>query len=260
MFHISVQTLRYYETIHLVEPEYTDPDSGYRYYGLRQFEILNTVRYLRRLDMPLEEILDFVQNRDLDSIVQKLQHQQVLIERQMEDLQRIHTQLQHRMDSIQDARSSRLNRILEEELPSMHLAVLKQSLHPRGYLGLEKSIRILLKDQSDTQVFLSKVGVGISREHLEEHSWAAYDCVFLQIEEEDAYTGQILTIPASGYVSVRYIGTHAEASEYYERLLAYIEKKKYTITGFSQERVLIDEGLTRDPRQFVTEIRIPVST
>ena len=40
MFHISVSSLRHYENIGLLHPEYTSPDTGYRYYGTEQFEVL----------------------------------------------------------------------------------------------------------------------------------------------------------------------------------------------------------------------------
>lgn len=75
LFNLSTGTLRHYETLGLITPEYTDPDTGYRYYSVRQFEPLNTVRYLRMLDMPLGSIGDFLQNRDVDVIEQKLRRQ-----------------------------------------------------------------------------------------------------------------------------------------------------------------------------------------
>ena len=53
LFHISVSSLRHYENIGLLTPEYVSPDSGYRYYSAGQFEVLNTIRYLRALDLPL---------------------------------------------------------------------------------------------------------------------------------------------------------------------------------------------------------------
>ena len=72
LFHISVSSLRHYENIGLLTPAYISPESGYRYYGTEQFEILNTIRYLRVLDMPLSEIEDFLKNRDIDRIEEKL--------------------------------------------------------------------------------------------------------------------------------------------------------------------------------------------
>lgn len=56
MYHLSVGTLRHYERIGLLAPERTDPATGYRYYSARQLEQLTSIRYLRALDMPLEEI------------------------------------------------------------------------------------------------------------------------------------------------------------------------------------------------------------
>ena len=72
LFHLSVSSLRHYETIGLLTPEYTDPATGYRYYGPRQFDVLNTIRYLRALDMPLGQIRAFLRNRDVGRIEQLL--------------------------------------------------------------------------------------------------------------------------------------------------------------------------------------------
>ena len=77
LFHLSVSSLRHYEDVGLITPEYTDPDSGYRYYGARQFEVLNSIRYLRALDMPLTEIADFLGNRDVERMEEKLLLQMV---------------------------------------------------------------------------------------------------------------------------------------------------------------------------------------
>ena len=40
MYHMSVGTLRHYEQMGLLQPEYTDPATGYRYYSVPQFEQL----------------------------------------------------------------------------------------------------------------------------------------------------------------------------------------------------------------------------
>ena len=75
LFHISVSSLRYYEKIGLLTPEKVDAQTGYRYYSTRQFEVLNTIRYLRALDMPLPDIADFLQNREVERIEEKLRQQ-----------------------------------------------------------------------------------------------------------------------------------------------------------------------------------------
>ena len=89
LFHLSVSSIRHYEQLGLLKPEYTDPETGYRYYTPRQFEVFNTIRYLRALDMPLQEIADFLQNRDVDNIEKKLRQQMDAVVRKRQELQRI---------------------------------------------------------------------------------------------------------------------------------------------------------------------------
>ena len=72
MFRVSTGTLRHYEKAGLLCPEHTDQETGYRYYSVRQFEVLNTIRYLRALDLPLDEIAEFLHNRDIEVIEEKL--------------------------------------------------------------------------------------------------------------------------------------------------------------------------------------------
>lgn len=38
LFHISVSSLRHYENVGLLAPEYTDSSSGYRYYSVERIE------------------------------------------------------------------------------------------------------------------------------------------------------------------------------------------------------------------------------
>ena len=89
LFHISVSSLRHYENIGLLTPEYVSPDSGYRYYSAGQFEVLNTIRYLRALDLPLSEIEDFLKNRDIGLIEKKLRQQKQTVLQKRRELERI---------------------------------------------------------------------------------------------------------------------------------------------------------------------------
>ena len=38
-FHLSVSSLRHYEALGLLTPERVDPNTGYRSYSIRQFEV-----------------------------------------------------------------------------------------------------------------------------------------------------------------------------------------------------------------------------
>ena len=132
MFHISTGTLRHYERIGIVVPEFIEEKSSYRYYGIRQFEVLNTIRYLRVLDMPLEQIADFLANRDIQVIEEKLQNQKEMIREKKRQLEVIERKIDHRIHQIQDAASSKLDEIRMQQTKACRIVWIRDSLkiHP----------------------------------------------------------------------------------------------------------------------------------
>ena len=107
IFHLSVSSLRHYEALGLVTPEYVDPSTNYRYYSVRQFEPLNTIRYLRAMDMPLTEIADFLQNRDVETIEEKLRAQKAAVVQKQKELKRIERKLDARLSQLHEVRRDR---------------------------------------------------------------------------------------------------------------------------------------------------------
>ena len=258
MYHISVGTLRHYEQIGLLRPEQVDRRTGYRYYSVRQFELLNNIRYLRALGMPLEEITDYIQNRDVVSIEEKLRHQKELIEQKKRELDQIERKIDNRLAQIADTRTSRLDVVELKELPACRVVGIRDSIQFDSYLWLEKSLRRLQEKQKTPLVFQGKVGAGVSKEHLLDGKYDRYDVVFLLLDEEDDYEGRVELLPRGMYVTVRYHGSHGEAGTYYEKLMESIRKHQFQVTGFSQELALIDNSISANPETYITEIRIPV--
>lgn len=258
LFHLSVSSLRHYEDVGLLVPEYTDPDSGYRYYGTRQFEVLNSIRYLRALDMPLTEIADFLDNRDVERMEEKLLLQkQSVIEKQAE-LKRIERKIDNRLRAIEDAKNSIFDTVQLVYKNKCRMVRVGDSLKIRGFLDMEAPMRRLEQEQAEAVVFLGKVGVGISMENLIKGCFDSYDGIFLILDEEDYFEGEITEMAETLCVSIRFCGSHAEAALQYPKLLDYIAEHKLKINGFSREITMIDYGLTSDLSKFVTEISIPV--
>jgi DNA-binding transcriptional MerR regulator len=53
---LSVKALRHYDELGLLRPAAVDPESGYRQYAPDQVEPAETIRLLRRLELPLDDI------------------------------------------------------------------------------------------------------------------------------------------------------------------------------------------------------------
>ncbi len=258
MFHLSVGSLRHYEALGLLRPERIDPATGYRYYGPGQFETLNTIRYLRALDMPLGEIAAFLADRDVDVIEEKLRRQRAEVVRRQEELALIERKIDRRLRQLHDARTAELDTIRLVDAPACALVWMPATVRPRTHLDLEWSIRRLEEDCPGVAVFLGKVGVGIDPAALEAGRFDEYDRVFLLLEEGDACDGAAELVPAGPCVTVRFRGSHQEAPEQYRRIMAWLRARGLRPARPSREITLIDDGLTRAPAQFVTEIAIPV--
>lgn len=258
LFHVSVSSLRHYENVGLLPPEYTSPDTGYRYYGPEQFEVLNTIRYLRALDMPLAEIEDFLKNKDIGNIEKKLmQQKKIVLEKQLE-LKRMEQKIEHRLNVLSEAQNTPLDTVTLVQLPAGRIVWVEAPLKIVESQDMEAPIRKLDRSKAEAVVFLGKVGLGISSEHLQNSEYKKYDGIFLILDDEDIYDGETMPVDESLCVRLCFRGSHAEALGQYKKLLDYIKKHQMQIVGFSREITLIDYGITNDPEKFVTEICIPV--
>ena len=61
---VTSETLRYYDRIGLITPDYVDPQTRYRYYSIRQYDKLGTIKELRQLGMSIHDITDYFSGRN----------------------------------------------------------------------------------------------------------------------------------------------------------------------------------------------------
>lgn len=196
--------------------------------------------------MPLSEIEDFLKNRDIDRIEEKLRQQKQAVLKKQQALRRIEQKIDHRLNWLTDAESAPWDVVSLIPLPACRIVWVDDPLKIDG-------------SDAEAVVFLGKVGLGISVEHLQKSETAQYDGIFLILDQEDIYTGETLDLPETLCVRLRFRGSHRGAPAQYQKLLAYIAKHKMQIAGFSREVTLIDYGVTNDTEKFVTEICIPVT-
>ena len=258
LFHLSVSSIRHYESRGLIAPEYVDPDTGYRYYSPRQFEPFNTIRYLRALDMPLDEIEDFLHNRELDKMEEKLRRQKAIVAEKQQELRRIEQKIDAQMRRLRVAQTAVLGRIEIVSMPPCRIFWTENRTTAQEPESFELSTSQLAAAQTEAIIFLGKVGFSISEEHLKARQYDQYDGAFLLLDEADRFDGAILALPETMCVRIRFRGHHLQSPEQYRRLEAFMQEQRLQICGFSREITLIDYGITNDTDKYVTEICIPV--
>lgn len=258
MYRLSVGTLRHYEALGLLSPEYVDPESGYRYYGNEQFEKLNTITYLRALDLPLSKIAEFLNNRDVEVMEKLLEEQKKEVLKKRRELEIAEIKIDNRLRQIKDAVTSELGVIKRHIAPKMRLCRIEEAISPKSYLDMEGAIRRLEENTGGATAFLGKVGVGLSAEKFISGKFDEYDCVFLILDDVESSDGNVTVIDESPCVSLRFRGSHTEAKREYEKLAEYMKRNGISAVGFSREVTMIDYGFTSDVEKFVTEITVPI--
>lgn len=257
LFQMNIRTLRYYDQIGLLKPEYVDEGTGYRYYSTRQFERINTIRYMRALDMPLEQISRFFAHREVDTVVEMFRQQREKVRQKQELLERVGKKIDARIAQLEDAVNTVYERISMSEFPRRELVILKKEIPVAD--NLEVSIRDLdSRNELADAIFLGKVGVSVSREDLEMRRFDGFSSLFVVLEEGDSYHGDRRVLPAGTYITVRFRGTHRESAKYYVRLLDELERTGFRVAGDSVEITLIDSGITSQTDKYVTELQIPI--
>jgi len=59
---VSGRQLRFYDQLGLLQPAHIDPETGYRYYSIRQLPRLNSILALKELGLSLEQIAPLLEN------------------------------------------------------------------------------------------------------------------------------------------------------------------------------------------------------
>lgn len=256
LFHINIRTLRYYDDIGLLKPEFVDPKTNYRYYSTNQFERLNTIKYLRALDVSLEQILTFFEHREVDTMLSIFLDQKQKVEKKKQELELIEKKISYRINQLQNALNTPNNEITIKKLPKRNLVVLKKEFSTTE--NLEHLIRDLERNYNlDSVIFLGKVGVSIASENLYQGNFKFYSSIFVVLESGDECEKTNAVLEEGNYASICYRGTHAESAPYYQKLMNFIQSNHYQITGDSVEITIIDSGMTNDSSKFITELQIP---
>ena len=257
LFDMPVKTLRYYDEISLFKAAEV-AENGYRYYRSEQFEILNSIKFLREHGLSIARIKEHLEKRDLPGFVAKLREQRAFYQEEMKRLRQASRSLDERIAELSALPDmSEFGIIREVYRPMRNVVMLKRNFISND--DLELNLRELeARSGLNSSQMIGRVGLTVARRELSKGRFNSFNG--LLILSTCRCRGELASrLPEALYISV-YInaGDHSRSAEYYPRLLKYIEEKGYRIAGDAVERVMADFFITRDEDEYVTEIEIPV--
>lgn len=258
MHRIPQSTLRYYDEKGIFQPAVVDPNTQYRYYTIDQFSMLDTIKFLRHLNIPLKDIKRYIDERTPALALNILEHQQKLMLQKQQEISYILAKMDHKVNLIKEALHTETKVVSFKQLPNRKITALPvapnatEDMFEYYIHSLQTNLPLL-----DVSLFSGDIGVTVPKEALLNQEFQAYGKVFILLDYMPIET-QLETIDAGTYACAYHHGPYEETGKTYTFMLQEIESRGYEVCGDAVELALVDWSVTDDPLKQVTEMQIPV--
>lgn len=260
---VSSETLRYYDRINLLKPEYIDPETRYRYYSVRQSEKLGVIRELRELGMSVEEVQDYFTDCNLGKSIRMFSEYYSKLQADIErKLFLCHT-ITRKLSFLGGLTSLKeINKPCVRFFPERHIITFGE---PAG--GSKEHVYALTKLEwylNEVAPILASDCVGVyAGEELLEKSDSYIHGIPMLFVDKDAVkvkSEYMRAVPAGDYLCVAYRGGRLEKYDpCFENVKEYLKDNNLTIKGYIYQIYKIDVTLTNDRSETLLEIQVPVA-
>lgn len=263
---VSGRLLRYYDEIGLLSPEFTDPQTGYRYYSAHQLSRLNRILVLKELGLSLEQVARLLgQDTSTEEMRGMLTLRKAQIEQTMqEEMARLRA-IEVRLQQLETQGHIPERDVMLKSVPAWDYLALREVLPSMA------AIRQLVGNIVD--VVPSAVGKNfLGTLAIVRHS-PIYEPEALDVEVGYLLTGnvaervtlseeRVLTkrgLPAVDVMATLiHIGPLTESHGSYGILANWLEANEYLIAGAGRE-ILMQPPLWGKENEAVTELQFPVT-
>ncbi len=250
LYHIGVDSLRYYEELGLIHP--ARGESGYRMYSIDDIWRLNVIRELRELGFPMDRIRQYLDCHTVGTTMELLQEEQTMLQQKLERLWKTQANVAHRMEILRQAQERPLEQIAVAQYEPRRF----YSIH-EGY-SEEHEMDVLIKrlvnmDQEHFYVIgNNQIGTLVSRKIAEQTGKLQYEAVFLM---DEGGTG---VLPGGTYLTVSYQGPYAQSEIWVRRLLDYAKDNGWAPVGDILEVLWVDIHTSERVEEHITELQLRV--
>lgn len=128
LFNIPKQTMLYYDKMGVLQPEFI-AENGYRYYATPQYLTLEIILFLRKMDISVPDIRNFLQHKSREEILKVIAKREDECRQQIQEAEMLMHSLGNYREALEKSRSLPLNQVLLESCSDcrMYLTPIPQS-------------------------------------------------------------------------------------------------------------------------------------
>lgn len=232
---ISVPTLRFYDSIGILQPCYTDPQTHYRYYDVRQNARLDMIQYMKELGMELKEIEDVLASEDLRKIEEVLIRKREQTIRQIEQMKVQRDAIDRAIDSIERySKSPRRGTFTLEYIPNRKIYGIDTDINFYDhdidtYELILKKLKMKLTNHGVPPVYYCNAGTVLKKEDFLQCNFVS-NKIFVFVDEHFPLKQDMETIENGMYACV-YLDDFNQEKDYAVKLLSYCREHDYEVAG-----------------------------
>lgn len=252
LHHVNKRTLHYYDEIGLFQPN-RKGENEYRYYSYQQSPEFEMILAFRELGMSIEEIKAYYAERTPENFRRILQDKQHSIQEQIRHLRKIRQMLKVKEAQLNLCEQADFDTIAMIDCETEYLLL---SDPMNGDFGSD-DFKILFEQMVAApagQLLNSRYGSMIDTAQLLQGNFDAYAYFFTQIANPVNKKG-LFRKPKGSYLRTFCKGDWSQIPATYERLLAYAEEHRLTLTGYAYEEG-INEMVISSIDEYVAQITV----
>lgn len=262
---VTTETLRHYDRIGLLKPDYVDEFTGYRYYSISQVELFDTIIDLKNLGLSLKDIAAYMSSRNLENT-------KILLARKEEDLAREIAEKQRQLRQIQQ-KTQYLRQIHDMDFDSEENWKLEEREARKLVVSKAKDESIMdffyefTKLRANMEAEYTVFGTNISGSIILKDSFfdrttarlLRYPAIPMELCKPQLLYGQEIELPRGTYLCCYGRGVFQVGNPILQRIENYLELHDLRITGDFYERDILDLSLTNNEQEQAYCIEIPVA-
>ncbi|TRZ39797.1 MerR family transcriptional regulator [Niallia circulans] len=250
LYDISAHTLRYYEEIKLVVPR--RGENNYRIYTDENLQQLNIIRDLRKFNIPLEEIKDYLEKRTVEKTLNLLKKQQLFIEQELAALQEMQHIVEERIDVFTQTVTCAEGKCELIDCPDRYVIASIDNDIDSEHVDL--SLKELYKKYENNLPHLEQHMIGSFLYNTEGNSISHRVFYFI----ENASDSHTTILPKGKYAAICYKGSYKKTEQYIVKLKEYINDNKLEMDGELFETYIVDFHETHIVDEYVTRIEVKI--
>ena len=264
---IPSKTLRYYDEIGLVVPEFRDESSRYRYYGKDQIITLCIIRKLRKMGFGLKAIQCIISGntatdleRNIETKLDEIAEEINSLERTYYSMKAFMERLKNGVDLLNIKESLEVEDVAIETIRPTNLVYTRKTManYANAEVSLDRWVELSnLCDELDLKSDGSYI-VTYHSNPLEQFLYTDTDIEFGISVEDVGSAKEFRTFGDFTAATAIHLGNYADIMQTHVRLVQWINKNQYKIVGPVSEEFIISPLDINNVNEHVTKIIIPV--